>query len=309
MSVLEWPGDFPMNFYEKGKNMQRNATTRYPILLVHGLFGFERIGHFELFHDVKSALKSAGCRLFVPHLSATHNNEMRGEQLLSQIACVLRGTGAKKVNLIGHSQGALAARYAAALAPNVVASVTSVSGPNHGSELADFLRNALIPGKLPEAVAQNVATQFADLLSLLSGNVALPQNALAALNALTTVGVGQFNDRFPQGLPQTWGGHGPGQVNGVRYYSWSGVVPQSTLPALDPVQDICRRLSQYFTTEPQQNDGFVGRFSTHLGQVIRSDYPMDHLASLRRSAGVNGPSPDPIDLYVEHARRLRAADL
>ena len=172
MSVLEWPGDFPMNFYEKGKNMQRNATTRYPILLVHGLFGFERIGHFELFHDVKSALKSAGCRLFVPHLSATHNNEMRGEQLLSQIACVLRGTGAKKVNLIGHSQGALAARYAAALAPNVVASVTSVSGPNQGSELADFLRNALIPGKLPEAVAQNVATQFADLLSLLSGNVA-----------------------------------------------------------------------------------------------------------------------------------------
>ncbi len=29
--------------------MQRNATTRYPILLVHGLFGFDRIGHFELF--------------------------------------------------------------------------------------------------------------------------------------------------------------------------------------------------------------------------------------------------------------------
>ncbi len=178
--------------------MQRNATTRYPILLVHGLFGFEHIGHFELFHDVKSALKTAGCRLFVPHLSATHDNEMRGEQLLSQIACVLRGTGAKKVNLIGHSQGALAARYAAALAPDVVASVTSVSGPNHGSELADFLRRALIPGKLPEAVAQNVATQFADLLSLLSGSVTLPQNALAALNALTTVGVGQFNDKFPR---------------------------------------------------------------------------------------------------------------
>ena len=39
--------------------MQRNATTRYPILLVHGLFGFERIGHFELFHDVKDALKAA----------------------------------------------------------------------------------------------------------------------------------------------------------------------------------------------------------------------------------------------------------
>ena len=197
--------------------MQRNATTRYPILLVHGLFGFERIGHFELFHDVKSALKAAGNRVFVPHLSATHDNEVRGEQLLKQIDSVLRGTHARKVNLIGHSQGALAARYAAALAPDAIASVTSVSGPNHGSELADFLRKALVPGRLPEIVAQNVATLFADFLSLLSGSVTLPQNALAALNGLTTEGVGTFNDRFPQGLPGTWGGHGAAKVNGVHY--------------------------------------------------------------------------------------------
>lgn len=295
-----------MNFCEKGKNMQRNASTRYPVLLVHGLFGFERIGRFELFHDVKDALKTAGCRVFVPHLSATHKNETRGEQLLAQIDRVLRGTGAGKVNLIGHSQGALAARYAAALAPHAVASVTSVSGPNHGSELADFLRKALVPGRLPEAVAQNVATLFANFISLLSGKVTLPQNALAALNALTTEGVGDFNDKFPQGLPDTWGGHGAEQVNGVRYYSWSGILPADGPPTLDPTQTICHALSQYFMTETQQNDGFVGRFSSHLGQVIRSDYPLDHLGSLCRTASA---VPDPIELYVEHAERLRAANL
>ncbi|TMU70955.1 triacylglycerol lipase [Pseudomonas fluorescens] len=289
--------------------MQRNASTRYPILLVHGLFGFERIGHFELFHDVKDALKTTGSRVFVPHLSATHKNETRGEQLLAQIDRVLRGTGAEKVNLIGHSQGALAARYAAALAPHAVASVTSVSGPNHGSELADFLRKALVPGRLPEAVAQNVATLFGNFLSLLSGSVALPQNALAALNALTTEGVGDFNDRFPQGLPSTWGGQGPEQVNGVRYYSWSGVLPADSPITLDPTQSICHALSQYFMTETQQNDGFVGRFSSHLGQVIRSDYPLDHLSSLRRTASAITTLPDPIELYVEHAERLRAANI
>lgn len=298
-----------MNFCEKGKNMQRNASTRYPILLVHGLFGFERIGHFELFHDVKGALKTAGSRVFVPHLSATHKNETRGEQLLAQIDRVLRGTGADKVNLIGHSQGALAARYAAALAPHAVASVTSVSGPNHGSELADFLRKALVPGRLPEAVAQHVATLFANFLSLLSGSMTLPQNALAALNALTTEGVGDFNDKFPQGLPKTWGGQGPEQVNGVRYYSWSGVLPATSPSTLDPAQHICHALSQYFMTETQQNDGFVGRFSSHLGQVIRSDYPLDHLGSLRRTASSVTAVPDPIGLYVEHAERLCAANL
>ena len=289
--------------------MQRNAVTRYPILLVHGLFGFERIGHFELFHDVKEALKTAENRVFVPHLSATHNNEMRGEQLLAQIDRVLRGTGASKVNLIGHSQGALAARYAAALAPHAVASVTSVSGPNHGSELADFLRKALVPGQLPELVAHNIATLFGDFLSLLSGSVNLPQNALAALNALTTEGVGAFNDKYSQGLPSTWGGDGPGKVNGVHYYSWSGVLPANDLPSLDPIQGVHRALSQYFITEGQQNDGFVGRFSSHLGQVIRSDYPLDHLSTLRRPANGLSSQPDPISLYVEHAARLKAANL
>ena len=289
--------------------MQRNAVTRYPILLVHGLFGFERIGHFELFHDVKEALKTAENRVFVPHLSATHNNEMRGEQLLAQIDRVLRGTGASKVNLIGHSQGALTARYAAALAPHAVASVTSVSGPNHGSELADFLRKALVPGQLPELVAHNIATLFGDFLSLLSGSVNLPQNALAALNALTTEGVGAFNGKFSQGLPSTWGGDGPGKVNGVHYYSWSGVLPANGLPSLDPIQGVHRALSQYFMTEGQQNDGFVGRFSSHLGQVIRSDYPLDHLSTLRRPANGLSSQPDPISLYVEHAARLKAANL
>jgi triacylglycerol lipase len=293
--------------------MLRNATTHYPILLVHGLFGFDRIGNLELFHDVKLALRSAGARVFIPHLSATHSNETRGEQLLAQIDRVLQGTGASKVNLIGHSQGALAARYAGALAPETVASVTSVSGPNHGSELADFLRKALTPGRLPEHVAGAVATLFADFLSLLSGNRHLPQNAIAALNALTTEGVGAFNDKYPQGLPKTWGGKGRELVNGVRYYSWSGTLQGSIidegLHAFHPLHGFLRAFSHYFTTEAEQNDGMVGRFSSHLGKVIRSDYPLDHLDSLSQTTGQVRKGIDPITLYVQHAERLRNAGL
>lgn len=293
--------------------MQRNASTCYPILLVHGLFGFERIGKFELFHDIRQALRNAGARVFVPHLSAIHDNEVRGDQLLAQIERVLEGTGAHKVNLIGHSQGALTARYAAAIAPHSVASVTSVSGPNHGSELADFLRKALTPGCLPEHVAETVVTLFADFLAALSDNQYLPRNAIAALNALTTEGVGAFNDKYPQGLPATWGGKGCERVNGVHYYSWSGVLPpnalQEGLYALDPFNVFCRALSGYFVTESEQNDGLVGRFSSHLGTVIRSDYPLDHLDTIGQPAGQLRKGVNPIELYVQHARRLRDAGL
>lgn len=293
--------------------MQRNASTLHPILLVHGLFGFDRIGPFGLFHDIKQALRSAGARVFIPQLSATHTNEARGEQLLTQVERVLEGTGAQKVNLIGYSQGALAARYAAAVAPQVVASVTSVSGPNHGSELADFLRKALTPGRLPELAAEAVATLFADFLALLGGQPALPQNAIAALNALTTEGVSGFNARYPQGLPNTWGGKGRELVNGVRYYSWCGVLPGSVveegLNALDPLNGFCRAFSRYFTTEAEQNDGLVGRYSSHLGTVIRSDYPLDHLDVINQSAGRVRKGIDPVDLYVRHAERLRKAGL
>ena len=293
--------------------MQRNATTQFPIMLVHGLFGFDRIGPFELFHNIRHSLRSAGARVFVPYLSATHCNEARGEQLLGQIERVLEGTGADKVNLIGHSQGALAARYAAAITPRQVASVTSVSGPNHGSELADFLRKALVPGRLPERAAETVATLFANFLGLLSGHTHLPQNAVAALNALTTEGVGAFNDKYPQGLPKTWGGKGRELVNGVRYYSWSGTLQGSRLDeglnALDPLNGFCRAFSHYFTLEAEQNDGLVGRFSSHLGKVIRSDYPLDHFDSINQTAGNTRKDIDSIELYLLHAERLRKAGL
>jgi len=292
--------------------MQRNASTLHPILLVHGLFGFDRIGPFGLFHDIKQALRSAGARVFIPYLSATHTHEARGDQLLAQVERVLEGTGAQRVNLIGHSQGALAARYAAAVAPEVVASVTSVSGPNHGSELADYLRKALTPGRLPERAAETIATLFADFLSLLSGHPQLPQNAIAALNALTTEGVCGFNEKYPQGLPRSWGGKGRELVNGVRYYSWSGTLGRGDdegLAKLDPLNGYCRAFSRYFTTEAEQNDGVVGRFSSHLGTVIRSDYPLDHMAAINQGTGQLRKGVDPVELYVRHAERLRKAGL
>jgi triacylglycerol lipase len=290
-----------------------DASTRYPILLVHGLFGFDRIGKLSIFHGIKQALEQAGAQVWIPYLSAANSNEMRGEQLLQQIARVLAASGASRVNLIGHSQGALAARYAAALQPDRVASVTSVSGANHGSELADRLRELIRPGAREEKLSAGAVTAFATFLSILSGKPQLPQSALAALDALTTEGVAVFNRTYPQGLPQIWGGQGAEQVEDVRYYSWSGIIMPSSLNQglhlLDPLHSLCRTFSTYFTRERTQNDGFVGRFSSHLGRVIRSDYDLDHLDTINQSAGLVRHGVDPLQLYIEHAQRLRSVDL
>ena len=293
--------------------MDDSVNTRYPILLVHGLFGFDRIGSHHYFHGIKQALNECGASVFVPIISAANDNEARGDQLLKQIHNLRRQIGAQRVNLIGHSQGALTARYVAAIAPELIASVTSVSGPNHGSELADRLRLAFVPGRLGETVAAALTTSFSAFLSALSGHPRLPQNALNALNALTTDGVAAFNRQYPQGLPDRWGGMGPAQVNAVHYYSWSGIIKGSrlaeSLNLLDPLHNALRVFDSFFTRETRENDGMVGRFSSHLGQVIRSDYPLDHLDTINHMARGSRRRINPVELYIEHARRLKEAGL
>lgn len=288
--------------------MHTEVTTKYPILLVHGLFGFDHVGSFNMFYGIQEALESAGCRVHVPALSGTHDNEIRGEQLLEQIERFLKRTGFTRVNLFGHSQGALTSRYAAAKRPDLVASVTSISGPNHGSEVADRLREAFEPGALPEKVAAALIKSFSQFMALLSGNGSLPQEPVAALDALTTAGVAEFNARYPQGLPSSWGQSGPEWVDGVGYYSWSGCIDGNLLAegknAFDPLHLSCRSLALLFERETQLNDGLVGRFSSHLGHVIRSDYPMDHVDAINQTAGVTRAAIDPVALYVEHAARL-----
>lgn len=289
--------------------MKNRAKLNYPVILVHGLFGFDKIaGIYPYFYGVQKALEKAGAEVFVASVSASNNNEVRGQQLLKFIEEVLIKTGADKVNLIGHSQGPLACRYVAAVHPELVASVTSVNGVNHGSEIADLVRLVFKPGYLPEAIANAVMNTLATLLSTLAGRPYMPQSAREAIDALTTKSVMAFNKKYPQGLPQTWGGEGKEVENGVYYYSWSGIVTYNPLTQginnLDPLRAAMVGLSILFVKERFQNDGLVGRFSTHLGKVIRSDYEMDHYDAINQTAGIVGCKVKPLKLYEEHIKRL-----
>ncbi|RID97268.1 esterase/lipase family protein [Simplicispira hankyongi] len=280
------------------------AQTRYPIVLVHGLFGFDSVFGIDYFYGIPSNLRQNGAQVYVAQVSAANSTEVRGEQLLAQVRNILAITGAAKVNLIGHSHGGPTARYVAGVAPQLVASVTSVGGVNRGSRVADVLRGVAPAGSVGETIAQGAAGALVTLINLASGGSGLPQMPTAALDSLTTAGSARFNQRFGAGVPTSGCGNGAELVAGVRYYSWTG---KNTLTnVLDPSDAALFATGLVFG---EANDGLVAACSAHLGRHL-GDYRQNHLDEINQMVGLRDWfSPDPVTLYREQAHRLKNAGL
>ncbi|MEO1082807.1 MAG: triacylglycerol lipase, partial [Acidobacteriota bacterium] len=232
-----------------------------------------------------------------------NSTEQRGQQLLEQVEEIVAITG-RPVNLIGHSHGGLDVRYVAAERPDLVASVTTVGTPHKGAELATFLRDNLTAGGFSEGVVSFFADSLGVVLGLLSGTTN-PQDSVAGLESLSAQGAALFNADYPEGIPTSACGEGASVVNGVRYYSWSGTRPLTNL--LD-ISDPALGLASLFYSEP--NDGLVGRCSSHLGDVIRDNYKMNHLDQVNQVLGlVYWFEANPRSVFRAHANRLKNAGL
>lgn len=109
------------------------AQTKYPIVLAHGLFGFNKLGTeafgLDYWYQIPQDLAKNGANVWATRQSAANTSEVRGEQLLAEVQDILAITGAQKVNLIGHSHGSQSVRYVAGVLPDRVASVSTVGGP------------------------------------------------------------------------------------------------------------------------------------------------------------------------------------
>ncbi len=276
------------------------TQTKYPIVLVHGLFGFDSLGPVDYFYGIASGLQSGGARVYITTVSAANSTEVRGEQLLTQVKQILAATGATKVNLIGHSHGGPTARYVASVRPDLVASVSSVGGVNKGSRVADVLI-----GAVPD-VTYTLANAVAGLISFLSGSPTLPQDAVAAAQSLSTAGTAAFNSRHPEGVPTTACGEGAYQVNGVYYFSWSGAQPYTNIFDIsDPVLALTS-----LAFNGAKNDGLVASCSSHLGRVIRDDYAMNHLDEVNQMIGItNLFETSPVTVFRQQANRLQGLGL
>jgi len=275
------------------------TKTKYPIVLAHGLLGFKNLlGVVDYFFGIESGLESDGARVFVTQVTAVQSSEARGEQLLAQVQTILAVTGATKVNLIAHSQGAQDSRYVAGVRPDLVASVTTVGGVNKGATLADLLQDGNSP------LIADLVNALGSLIDVLSGHPSR-QDAFAAVASLSTQGSLAFNAKFPAGVPTSACGNGAAEANGVRFWSWSGTgVSTNVLDISDPIL----ALTSLVYTEA--NDGLVGRCSSHLGTVIKDNYFYNHLDEVNQALGLTSPfEANPVAVFRSHANRLKNAGL
>lgn len=281
------------------------TQTKYPIVLAHGLSGFDSLfGVYDYFYGLSSALSSGGAKVYVTDVPPFASSEARGEALLEQVEYVIAATGAKKVNIIAHSQGGLDARYVAAVRPDLVASISTVSTPHKGAGLADYLRAHLASGGFSETVLSFFANSLGTVLNLLTGTSS-PQDSIAALDQLTTSGTAAFTAKYPQGVPSSSCGEGAHNVNGVAYYSWGGHWVLTNF--LDP-SDAYLGLASVFGGD--DNDGLVAKCSSHLGRVLRDDYGWNHLDEVNQVFGLTSIfASSPVSVFRAQANRLKGAGL
>lgn len=287
------------------------AMSKHPIVLAHGMGGFDNIGPIDYWYGIPQDLHSNGASVHVTQVSSFESSEVRGEQLLAQVQDILAITGAAKVNLIGHSHGNQSIRYVAGTIPGRIASATSVGGVTKGTPVADLAKQAselAVIGAPLTSLLTSIVDGLGKIIGLAAGET-LSQDSLAGLTSLTTAGAAAFNARFPAGVPTTACGEGAYTANGVRYYSWSGTARSTNL--FDPVDAAMALTGLAFIGKADwQNDGLVGRCSSHLGKVIRDNYYMNHFDEVNQVLGlVSIFETNPKALYRQHANRLKLAGL
>ncbi|AJY39452.1 lipase [Burkholderia humptydooensis] len=312
------------------------AATRYPIILVHGLTGTDDyFGVVPYWYGMQSDLQRHGATVFVADLSGFQSDlgpNGRGEQLLAYVKQVLAVTGAQKVNLIGHSQGGLTSRYVAAVAPDLVASVTSIATPHRGSPFADFVLGALSLD--PTGLSTPIFGQLLNIFGILTSHTHnTNQDAIAALNALSTPHATQFNAQFPSaglGAPGACATGAPSETVGGNVhllYSWSGsayqpitvlglttgALDRSTVPLIDPANVLDPSTLVFLTAgnvmalrQAGLNDGFTSTCSSLYGTVISTDYKWNHFDEINQLLGIRGAyAADPVAVLRTHANRLK----
>ena len=139
-----------LNQSRKDKEICR---TKYPILLVHGVF-FRDFEHLNYWGRIPEEIIKNGGKIYYGNHQSAASVKDSGEELAARIRGVVAESGCPKVNIIAHSKGGLDCRYAIAKCgvSDMVASLTTINTPHRGCLFAEYLLTKL-PNKMQQTVA------------------------------------------------------------------------------------------------------------------------------------------------------------
>jgi len=124
------------------KKRKANVTLKYPVVLVHGIVAHDRevAGYNVFWGRIPEILRESGVKVFFGGTDAWGGYESNAEILKTTIETVLLETNSEKVNIISHSKGGIDSRYLIWKYDfgDKIASLTTISTPHHGAEIADL---------------------------------------------------------------------------------------------------------------------------------------------------------------------------
>lgn len=215
--------------------------TRYPLLMVHGVF-FRDLRFFNYWGRVPKELIRNGATVYYGEQHSAASVASNAQELKEKIEKIVRETGCGKVNIIAHSKGGLDSRYAVTHLgmDKYVASLTTVNTPHRGCEYADFLLK-----HAPSSFKLFLASRYNSALKKLGEK---NPDFISAVSDLTAANCKVLNDTTPD-------------MNGV-YYQSIGARMKNRRSAPFPL-NLSYELVKYFSK--LDNDGLVDVESMRWG--------------------------------------------
>lgn len=141
---------------DRQRHDQQICKTRYPLLLVHGVF-FRDCRYVNYWGRIPAALQRNGATIFYGNHQSAAAVADSARELTDRIKAIAGETGCEKVNIIAHSKGGLDCRYAISFcgAAPYVASLTTINSPHEGCGFADYLLTAI-----PEKAQRKIETTY-----------------------------------------------------------------------------------------------------------------------------------------------------
>ena len=256
---------------DQARAKQQICRTKYPLLLVHGVF-FRDFDHFDYWGRIPAELKKNGATIYYGEHNSAAAVADSAVELEKRIEEIVRQTGCEKVNIIAHSKGGLDSRAAIAMtsAGKYVASLTTINTPHRGCEFADYLLT-----EIPEKQQKMIAERYNSVAAKLGDK---DPDFLAAVYDLTSQKCRERNEIVHDD---------PGV-----FYQSVGSVLQKASSGRFPL-NFTYHLVKYFDGE---NDGLVGIKSFEWGSSLKM------LRNTEMKRGIS--HADMIDLNRENIKGL-----